>query len=354
LVQPADVLKQTDRELAFRAVESFVVRRMAAKWQTRAYGQVFVDVLAEAQKSPANPAHAVINSLQHEPNNYAWPTDEDVALAFADGRYYGPGGINQDRLRLILGAIDECLQGDARKPEPIEVDYDVLQVEHIIPQSWKDSWPIRVADPAEMIVAELERTQHVNRIGNLTLVSGPLNAAIGNNPWEAKRAELEKYTRLELNRLLLLEEDWSEAKISSRGRFLASIFNRVWPGPDDPQWIGAPVSLASAEDTSCTHNQEVAPSGDVQAAVSDLEPRLIQSEGRMSVPHEGWESRGSALMTCRVCGETKSTTKFPTINPARTGGRGQGLTGIPSANATRSTECRECRDARLGREKPGH
>ena len=310
-----------------------------------------MDVLAEAQESPANPAHAVINSLQQESNNYAWPTDEDVALAFADGRYYGPGGINQDRLRLILGAVDECLQADAKKAEAIEVDYDVLQVEHIIPQSWKDSWPLQVTDPAEMIVAEYERTQHVNRIGNLTLVSGSLNAAISNNPWEAKRSELQQYTKLGLNRLLLLEEDWNETKISSRGRFLASIFNRVWPGPNDPQWIDALASVVSTDDTSGTENQDVALDGDVQKAVSQPQPRMIQSDGQMSVPHEGWDSRGSALMTCRICGETKSTTKFPTINPARTGGRGQGLTGTPSANATRSTECRECRDTRRSHEK---
>jgi hypothetical protein len=297
----------------------------------------------------------VINSLQHEPNNYAWPSDEDVALAFADGRYYGPGGINQDRLRLILGAIDECLQTDAKKAEAIEVDYDVLQVEHIIPQSWKESWPIQEIDPAEMIVAEYERAQHVNRIGNLTLVSGPLNAAISNNPWETKRAELQQYTKLELNRLLLLEEDWNETKISSRGRFLASIFNRVWPGPNDPQWIDPLVSVTSVEDA--THDEDVPPSGEAVVPMSDpnqVESMILRSEGLRSVPHEGWSSRDSALMTCRVCGETKSTKKFPTINPARTGGRGQGLTGTPTTNATRSTECRDCRDARRSREKPDH
>ena len=221
---------------------------MATKWQTRAYGQVFVDVLAEAQESPANPAHAVINSLQQEPNNYAWPTDEDVALAFADGRYYGPGGINQDRLRLILGAVDECYRPTPRRLRRSKSTTTILQVEHIIPQSWKDSWPLQVTDPAEMIVAEYERTQHVNRIGNLTLVSGSLNAAISNNPWEAKRSELQQYTKLGLNRLLLLEEDWNETKISSRGRFLASIFNRVWPGRNDPQWIDALALVVSTDD----------------------------------------------------------------------------------------------------------
>jgi hypothetical protein len=63
VVQPEDRLPVTERESAIRAIESFVVRRMAAKYQTRGYGNVFVEVLKAAQKEPqrlCSSSHRVI------------------------------------------------------------------------------------------------------------------------------------------------------------------------------------------------------------------------------------------------------------------------------------------------------
>lgn len=235
-VQPSDVLPLHERELAFRAIESYVVRRMAAKWQTRAYGQVFVDVLRAAQESSSSPGKAVIAALRSSPHQYAWPTTADLQESFFEGRYYGPGGINQARLRLLLGEIDRYLQTLEVKPEPLEFDYSQLQIEHIIPQSWADSWPVEVEDQALMPVAEQERQRHLNRIGNLTLVTGPLNLGMSNNPWEAKKSELRKHSRLRLNAVLMEEEMWTEAKIAERGKWLASQLEHVWPGPESSSW----------------------------------------------------------------------------------------------------------------------
>ena len=146
-----------------------------------------------------NPGRAVIEALRGEPNTYAWPSNEDLELAFSDGRYYGPGGINQDRLRLLLGAIDERLQIEATKSEDVVVEYQKLQIEHIIPQGWRDEWPVTISKiPLNERSAEFERQQHINRIGNLTLVAGPLNASMGNDPWDAKRAALQQHTVLGL------------------------------------------------------------------------------------------------------------------------------------------------------------
>lgn len=147
---------------------------MGAKWQTRAYGQAFADVL-KAAKASDRAGNAVIETLCAAPHGYAWPDDADVKEQFTSTRYYGAGGINQNRLRLILGAIDRLLQRADRKVEPADVDYDDLQVEHVIPQQWQKYWPVEADDPNERAVLELARAQHIHRIGNLTLTSGPRN-----------------------------------------------------------------------------------------------------------------------------------------------------------------------------------
>jgi hypothetical protein len=329
LVQPGDVVPPPDRELAFRAVESFVIRRMAGKLQTRGYGQVFVDVLVQAQSANDNPARAVVRALQSGPNNYQWPSDDDLVVAFSDGRYYGPGGINQDRLRLLLGAVEDRLQYDARKGEPVDVDYSSLQVEHILPQDWRDTWPVSVQDPAERVVAELERQQHINRIGNLTLVAGALNASVSNNPWETKQRELGKYTRLEMNRRLVAEGEWNETKIVERGHFLASVLNSIWPGPQDVSWTGV---AGGNEQVILAESMMV--EADTHSALSDPPAKSSPAGGGRPTPTDGRSPtvpRGTATITCRVCGRTMPETMFPTTTPDR-----------------RGTECRPCRDARRG------
>ena len=114
-------LPQGERELAFQAIESFVIRRMAIKAQTRAYGQAFAEVLRAAQGAGAHPGLAIVEALRRGPYGYPWPTDEQLVGQFRSAAYYGYGGIAQYRLRLLLGAVDDRLQrDDYHKGEPGE------------------------------------------------------------------------------------------------------------------------------------------------------------------------------------------------------------------------------------------
>jgi len=237
-VQPLDVLQPAERELAIRAIESYVIRRMVVKYQTRAYGQAFADVLKVAKEAADHPGLAVINALRNGPQRYAWPTSSEIAEAFREGRYYGPGGINQDRLRLLLGAVDAHLQQQALKSEPVTISYDALQVEHIIPREWRKYWPVLEAEPNARLLAEQERERHVNRIGNLTLVTGNLNVSLSNDPWAAKRAALAEHSKLRLNALLVGKPAWDEPQIDARGQWLAGEIEHLWPGPDAAIWRG--------------------------------------------------------------------------------------------------------------------
>ena len=224
------------RELAVLAVESYVVRRMLSKYQTRAYGTVFVEVLKAMNKKGADPAASVVAALRSSPHGYDWPSLVNLEESFETSRYYGSGGISQERLRLVLGAIDAHVRKESPKAEDGTVDYDVLQVEHVIPQNWREFWPIDPEGIEDLGQAEQLRERSVNRIGNLTLTSGPLNASISNNPWEAKKKEIKKHSGLILNRLLLENESWDEPAIAERGKWLAEQVEAVWPGPVSEEW----------------------------------------------------------------------------------------------------------------------
>jgi hypothetical protein len=79
---------------------------------------------------------------------------------------------------------------DSAKTEAIGLPAG-LSVEHALPQSWQEHWPVADEDVES-------REAHVNRLGNLTLVTRPLNSALSNSPWlsidgvPSKRKELAK------------------------------------------------------------------------------------------------------------------------------------------------------------------
>ncbi len=236
LVQSSDIMAAGERERAFRAIESYVVRRMATKAQTRAYGSAFAELLRVARAAPEHPGQAVIAALQEAPHGYAWPTADDLEDAFREGRYYGAGGINQERIRLLLSGVDAKLQREADKSEPMTIEYDGLQVEHVIPQKWRQYWPVTETEGDARAVAEDQRDRHIHRIGNLTLVTAQLNPSLSNDPWTAKKQELAKHSKLELNALLIEQDDWDEARIDERSQWLAHQIDYVWPGPDASVW----------------------------------------------------------------------------------------------------------------------
>jgi len=62
-----------------------------------------------------------------------------------------------------------------------------LTIEHMMPVWWnEDKWPLPSG------ISEEERNILVNTIGNLTLVTQPLNSSMSNSGWEVKRKALQK------------------------------------------------------------------------------------------------------------------------------------------------------------------
>jgi hypothetical protein len=227
---PDTALSVDEHERAVLAVESWVVRRIITGANTRGYGKVFLDVLAAAKGADAGGiADSVVAALSAQPESHAWPTDEQVADAFAQRRLYAQ--LSQERVRMLLGAMDALLQSDKLKGEQASFDYDKLQIEHIMPQSWAKHWPIDLADPAEKELGEQLRRMAVDRIGNLTLITAPLNGSVSNGPWATKREGLREHSQLVLNSLVVNRDDWDEDAITSRARDLAHVACRVWSRP---------------------------------------------------------------------------------------------------------------------------
>jgi hypothetical protein len=231
---PDEILSPADHERAVSAVESWVLRRMILRANTRGYNAAFLAVLKAAQAAAhdpeANIADAIIHALLDGPNSVSWPSDDEVKSAFTQDRFYGP--FTQERIRLILGAIDTQMRADNPKTEPAVFDYTKLQIEHLMPQRWEQHWPLPTTvseDPAQRELVTAERTAAVDRIGNLTLVTSAFNQGVSNLGWAQKRPELVAQSSLQLNHPIAATEHWDEEAILARGEALTEIVCRIWP-----------------------------------------------------------------------------------------------------------------------------
>jgi hypothetical protein len=133
-------------------------------------------------------------------------------------------------MRMVLEALEDALRTPFAEEE--HVVRGKLTVEHVLPQSWRDHWPL---DAVDNLDAELERERLLHSLGNLTLVTGRLNPSLSNGSWATKRDELAEHTVLHLNKELLTgwaDAVWGESAIRERGRILASRAKLVWPSPE--------------------------------------------------------------------------------------------------------------------------
>lgn len=227
---PAEQLTPKDHRRAVMAVESYTVRRMMVGWQTRGYGQIFTRALREARAAADEGRDipgAIIESLSE-----GWPSDQDLQGAFLNRSYYG--NVAQFRLRLVFSAIDDTMRAENPLVPNAAYEYDGLEIEHVMPQSWQDHWPLDLdtGDEAARIRAEAERDARVHRLGNLTMVTNTFNNVVSNLSWsEHKRPEFAKQASLELNKPIAASETWDEAAIDARAKALATVAARIWPSP---------------------------------------------------------------------------------------------------------------------------
>lgn len=237
----SDQLPSEDHVRAVRAIESWALRRAFVGWQTRGYGTHLTRVLREAKlaaEKDVDIADAVIVGLQG--GVLDWPSDSDLEDAFTTRRFYG--SMAQGRIRLLLGAVDEWLRTHDPNEPPAAIEYHNLQIEHVMPQGWEAHWPIvdedgqalaNDANDPEWMSRASERSRTVDRIGNLTLVTGTFNRSVSNLGWVVKKPEFEKQKSLVINYEVAKSDVWDEIHIAARAKLLADVALKLWPSPSD-------------------------------------------------------------------------------------------------------------------------
>ncbi len=217
-----DITDDTRRR-GIRAIESYLVRRMFCGISSQGLNRLFVELLDRTETSaPSTADQVIIDFLSGQTvDNRIWPNDSILHENLVGTPLRGTVG----RQTMVLEAIESHLRSDKT-----EVMGQVpLTREHIMPESWQRTWPL--PDGTGGDEATNARDQAVKEIGNLTLVTGKLNASLSNAPWPQKVEALRKHTTLRLNWELLERppEIWNEETIRDRSGQLAKVATEIWP-----------------------------------------------------------------------------------------------------------------------------
>jgi hypothetical protein len=200
--------------------ESFLLRRHICRERGNETEALFARLCGVDPLDPVEPTRAAYRA--------ACPSDARFREEFAT-THFSPNLI--DRARYCLERI-ELARYDA--PPEIEIlGPDSVHVEHVIPQkirsrkktSNSDDWSVYLGDRVE-----LNHPKYVSRIGNLTLVAGPLNTIASDGPFEAKK-KLYRKSIIRITKELSTFRDFKFKQVEERSKSLARAAVQIWPAP---------------------------------------------------------------------------------------------------------------------------
>ena len=114
-----------------------------------------------------------------------------------------------------------------KKVKNIEVDIRKVTVEHLMPQTLSDDWKNDLGGETE---ASLVYNTYINNIGNLALLSRPLNSENSNAVWEKKRKNIEDSQFILTNSIKEIEQ-WNDDTIKNRCKEITELSLEYIKGP---------------------------------------------------------------------------------------------------------------------------
>lgn len=215
-------------------LESFLIRRAVCCLTTKNYNRLFLQ-LVEGLRGQADVVEGLRTALlQGSGDAVVWPDNLNFMQSWLNRPLYND--LTSSRVQYILKRIEQSKR--TARNEDIHIKSG-LTVEHIMPVSWEKNWPLSDGSFAKSSIDRLidvdehpeadKRDRLIKTIGNLTLLTSPLNSSLQNSGWNIKKTEITKQSSLALNRELLDVEEWDDKAIATRSTALLKIAENLWP-----------------------------------------------------------------------------------------------------------------------------
>lgn len=215
-------------------IESYLVRRFVSGLTPKNYNRFFLGLLTKtkaAARAHTDIHEAIRVELQRSDElTSLWPDDATFLKGWLGTPIYVAS--RSDRAAMLLRAVNAEM--GTKRNETVSIG-DVT-VEHLMPQRGTVAdYPYAPLTTDDVdATPELRRRRLMNTVGNLTLLTGPLNTSISNGPFEAKKPAIVADSDLRINAWLRTDPrtTWDEADIVERGRGIFAEAARIWPRPE--------------------------------------------------------------------------------------------------------------------------
>ena len=213
--------KISDREVLkemLRIIESYIARRQVCKLTSKNYNNVFIKIIKDLEDigevSP-EALETILSEFTEDGNRK--PNDTEFVRSFAEQP------ISNKNANEVLFCI-ALYQVNTVMNDVQSLSSGSYSVEHMMPQKWEENWFVDGMDEN----AKLERNRKIRTLGNLTLVTQPLNSSMKNGPWIQKQDSLKNHSMLKLTTDYTDQPDWNESEIDARANDLASVALKIW------------------------------------------------------------------------------------------------------------------------------
>lgn len=237
------------KTVMFNDLVSYVVRRAVCDITTKNLNNTFMSAVRHLSRDGVSPATLRAFLAGPVGTLTRWPRDDEFRTALLRAPLYY-GRLDAPKMRALLTELEGELRKTRRTEEPVVPDLTALDIDHILPRSWMEYWPLSdgtFATPAQVAAAHLaevnglvltETQAEIRRreaakstLGNLSLLNLSVNRAAQNHAFLEKRRLFIRNTNLSLNVPLMTREIWDEVGIAERGEQLSAAAMALYPGP---------------------------------------------------------------------------------------------------------------------------
>jgi hypothetical protein len=224
-----------DKAALYQLIYAYIVRRAICALTPKSLNKTFQRLVAAMLRDGVSLGTFAQAFADQSGPAVRFPGDDEFRAAVVGNRVYQqfPGKMSR-----LVDVLWELELGSRTNFQVDEVRPPSLTVEHVLPQKWEAHWPLpdgtrvprdRIAVSETVQAAVSARDHALHTLGNLTLVTQPLNPSLSNREYPVKQGPLCD-SLLALNVAFRPLAAWDETAIRERGERLAAIAVRLWPG----------------------------------------------------------------------------------------------------------------------------
>ncbi|GAF83346.1 unnamed protein product, partial [marine sediment metagenome] len=241
-----DEIGADNKACALDTLLSLIVRRAVCRLTTKNYNKYFLNVVDHLDKGGWSLERLNGYLLKQTADSSRFPTNDEFSRSLTQSRMYQTLG--SARTNAFLVEVERRQRGKLQETKGLP---ERLSVEHVLPDSWEEHWPLangveptrddfilahyQIKEDDSTVGLIVRRERLIHTVGNLTLVTPSFNSKLSNKGFTTKRAEFSEQSILMLNKDIAKEEEWDEHKIEVRSARIAEIAKEVWPFPETPE-----------------------------------------------------------------------------------------------------------------------